>query len=97
MKKIFYIRPNQLEIAKIVEELILNLPSEIEINFVSIEIRDSVIDGEFPYLDILVGCKKSQRIELVEHLIKKLLEAEEWSGGEFKAFSLRIRHGVGKS
>lgn len=70
MKDIFIVKPEQLDLARKVENILLSLSEDIGIIFASANIKPNFI------LDVLIGCKKEIDKNLIEYIAKYYLREE---------------------
>ena len=93
MKTIFLVKPEEFEIARKIEKLLLGLPIESGILFVGIDVIPAhTLCSETTY-DIFVGCSRDLEVSVVEPLVKNTL-AKDFPNIKI---SVQTRRGIDRS
>lgn len=93
MKNIFIVNPEQLDLARYFELVVLKLPKEGGILFASA----SIIEGRDGWdLSAVIGCSRSMEISAVEALIWQTIAKEEPLNSIKERIKIQVYRGVAK-
>lgn len=77
MKTVFFVRPDEAEIARRMEKILLSLPKESGILFVGVSvISDPLSTPRKVIYQVIVGCDRSRDASLIDALVRMFLRQE---------------------
>lgn len=77
MKSIFFVQPNEADIARRMEKILLGLPEESGVLFAGVTVvSDTKSRSRKVLYQVTVGCDRSRDTELIDLLVRKYLRQE---------------------
>lgn len=77
MKAVFFVRPDEAEVARSLEKILMSLPKESGILFVGVSVlSDPLSIARKVLYQVVVGCHRSRDTTLIDLLVRKYLSQE---------------------